>query len=186
MRSLLLHAKWKTKPRALSTPPGRTRLFLRLAWNKKLWRGFEVVMIFFLFSPLDSRFDIDHVAVLCNVFSLISGSALRRAAVEQRGCSRLVLVSQSYALLPDLSVNLLLRCCKRDGSLWERQTGWPPPLMRLLFQITAKESSGNGCYTINKRVCQLQLSTEANVASRAFLFSWDVFYMLGQWTNPSE
>lgn len=89
----LLHAKWKTKPRAWSNPPERTLLFLRLAWNKKFVKGFWSSYDFFLFSPLDSRFDIDHDSVLCSVFSLISGSALRCAAVEQRGCWRLVLVS---------------------------------------------------------------------------------------------
>lgn len=38
-RSLLLHAKWETKPRAWRSPPERTLPFLRLAWNKKNCKG---------------------------------------------------------------------------------------------------------------------------------------------------
>lgn len=63
-----------------------------------------IFFFFFQFYPLDSCFDIDHDTVLCSVFSLINGSALRCAAVEQQGCWRLTLTSQSHALLTDLNI----------------------------------------------------------------------------------
>lgn len=116
-----------------------------MKWNKNV-KGFWSSYDFFLFYPLDSCFDIDHDTVLCSVFSLISGSALRCAAAEQQGCWRLVLLSQSHALLGDLRcepfVEMVLAAMRKEregtvGLLW----GWPSSPTLHLSKIRTKDKS---------------------------------------------